>query len=142
MTNADDKIAGDQAKARCPGSTTVYYDGTCPLCRREIAFYRRQRGSEAIRWVNAGAGSSPSIAPDLSRAAALKRFHVRRPDGVLVSGASGFAALWAALPTFRCLGRLAGSPVFQPTLEVVYRVFLTARPLLQKITKPTALESI
>ncbi len=34
-----------------PASCTVYYDGTCPLCRREIAFYRRCAGATSIVWV-------------------------------------------------------------------------------------------
>ena len=52
---------------------TVYYDGACPLCRREIGFYRDCRGAEAVAWVDI-AGSAEAPAPDLPRAAALAQW--------------------------------------------------------------------
>jgi len=66
---------------------TVYYDGACPLCRREIDFYRRRSGGDSVAWVDAAAFEDHLISPDLTRADALARFHVRLPNGTLESGA-------------------------------------------------------
>lgn len=112
---------------------TVYYDGACPLCRREIGFYRRSRGAESIAWVDVTAANQASIAPDLRRDDALARFHVRLPDGRLQSGASGFGALWAALPAYRWLGRMVRLPLVQPILETAYTGFLKIRPGMQRV---------
>jgi ubiquinone biosynthesis monooxygenase Coq7 len=112
---------------------TVYYDGACPLCRREIEFYRRRSANAAIDWVDASAGDEGSIAPDLKRAEALERFHVRLPDGRLESGARGFGELWAAVPGFHWLGRLALTRPAHPILEFAYRRFLRFRPVAQRI---------
>jgi predicted DCC family thiol-disulfide oxidoreductase YuxK len=30
----------------------VYYDGLCPLCSREIAYYLSKEGSGAINWID------------------------------------------------------------------------------------------
>ena len=30
---------------------TVYFDGSCPLCRREMALYRRLPQAQSIEWV-------------------------------------------------------------------------------------------
>ncbi len=113
------------------GDFTVYFDGACPLCRAEIAFYQRQKGADAVDWRDVSAGGSTG--PDLSCAAALKRFHVREPDGRLRSGGAAFAALWLRLPRFRWAGRIGATPPFSWLLALAYAVFLPLRPTLQQV---------
>lgn len=108
---------------------TVYFDGACPVCSREMALYRRQPGADACAWVDASACAEADLGPGLTRAAALARFHVRRADGELVAGTRGFAALWRALPRTAWLGRLATLGPMPMLLDLGYRVFLSLRPL-------------
>lgn len=106
---------------------TVYYDGGCPVCAREIAVYRRQRGAHAVHWVDASSCDADALGPDLERAGALARLHARRPDGTLVDGAGAFAALWQALPAWSVLGRVAGWPPVRRLLDAGYDGFLRVR---------------
>ncbi len=117
---------------------TVYYDGGCPVCRREIALYQRQPGAERCAWVDVSATASERVADDLDRADALARMHVRRADGRLVDGAVAFIALWQALPKTRWLGRIAGVPPLPWLLEFGYRIFLRVRPLWRSHTRQGA----
>jgi len=111
---------------------TVFYDGACPLCQREIGFYRRQRGADAIAWVDVSAGADDAqVAPGLSKAQAMARFHVRDGDGVLVDGGAAFARLWEALPRFRPLGRFGRLRSVAWILDRGYELFLKGRPRLQ-----------
>ncbi len=110
-------------------ATEIYYDGACPVCSREISQYRRLRGAEALSFVDVSACPVEALGPDLSRAAALERMHVRLADGRLVSNAAAFVAVWRALPGLRWLGWIAGLPVVLPALELGYRAFLLLRPL-------------
>ncbi len=112
---------------------TVYYDGACPLCVKEIGFYRRQRGGERIDWVDVSTGPQALTCDDLTCEVALKRFHARRADGGLVDGAAAFGALWLELPAWRFLGRLATAPLLSNLFESLYRLFLIFRPSLQKL---------
>jgi predicted DCC family thiol-disulfide oxidoreductase YuxK len=136
---------------RCPSSTptdargdtlTVLYDGACPLCRREIAHYQSLAraladaadGDPAAPAVHFADVSDPAVAlpPQRTRAQLLRRFHVRRADGTLVDGAAAFVVLWARLPGWRWLARLARVPGVTPLLELSYRAFLPLRPALQR----------
>ncbi|MEM8827458.1 MAG: DCC1-like thiol-disulfide oxidoreductase family protein, partial [Pseudomonadota bacterium] len=73
---------------------TVWYDGGCPLCVREIALMRRLDRDDAIRFVDVADGST---ACPIDRSALLTRFHARE-DGRMLDGAAAFAAMWRAIP--------------------------------------------
>ncbi len=105
----------------------VWYDGACPLCTREIALLRRLDRGGRIRFTDVadGAASCP-----LDRGAMLARFHARE-DGVLLSGAAAFAAMWRAIPLLWPLGQVARVPLVLWVLEWAYLQFLRVRPRLQ-----------
>ncbi|XBQ16122.1 MAG: DUF393 domain-containing protein [Oceanicaulis sp.] len=121
--------AADTAAGR-EGACAVYFDGACPLCRAEIGLYRRS-GAEA-EFVDLTENGPPA---EISREQALGRFHVRKPDGTLVSGAAAFAELWKATPGWRTLGRVAALPPFVWIGEGLYRVFLIVRPQIQAVAR-------
>ena len=110
---------------------TVLYDGSCPLCRREIALYRGLQASQPLCFADV---SDPALVPPpgTSSAALKARFHVRHADGRLESGARAFLALWAALPGWRWLARLGALPGVAALMEGAYRAFLRVRPALQR----------
>ncbi len=116
----------------------LYFDGACPVCAREIAHYRKQAGSEGIVWVDAATCAPEQLGPDLSRADALARLHLRRPDGSLVSGAAAFVGIWQGLPAWAWLGRLFGSGPALRALDLAYRAFLKVRPLWRRASKRPA----
>jgi predicted DCC family thiol-disulfide oxidoreductase YuxK len=108
-------------------TVTVWYDGDCPLCTREIALMRRLDRRAAITFVDvSGAvGKCP-----VERRELLARFHAEE-NGRLVSGAEAFAAMWRAVPVLRPLGLLARNPTVLDLLERGYLRFLKVRPKLQ-----------
>ncbi len=106
----------------------VWFDGDCPLCRREIAVMRRldRRGAIVFTDVATGQGSCP-----IDRADLLARFHARE-DGRMVSGAEAFAAMWRVIPLLAPLGRLARNRQVLGLMERLYLAFLKVRPRLQR----------
>lgn len=124
------------APAPAEPALTIYYDGACPVCRREIAHYRGLPGAEVCAWVDASQCSVEALGSGLARDAAMRRFHVRLADGQLLQGAPGFAALWRVLPGWQWLGRLAQTWPLRPALAVGYSVFLKVRPLWRAAPPP------
>ena len=114
---------------------TVFYDGACPLCDREITFYRRCKGAEEVSWVDVSRCPEDDIVPGLSKDEALARFHVMTAAGTLISGSRAFAELWAALPRFRLFGRIFRAGIFARVLDRAYIIFLRVRPQLQTRSK-------
>jgi predicted DCC family thiol-disulfide oxidoreductase YuxK len=114
-----------------PPPLTVWFDGACPLCTREIALMRRLDRAGRIEFVDvAEAGASCPIDP----AVLLARFHARE-DGVMLSGAAAFAAMWRAIPLLRPMGLLARNSLVLRALEWAYIHFLRVRPALQRLAR-------
>ncbi len=111
----------------------VYFDGSCPLCRREIAFYRRSLASQDLQWVDVSQDSA--LGEGLSCESAMRRFHVRDAQGRLHDGGAAFACLWRALPGWKVLGWLFRYPPLSWGLELAYRLFLPLRPYLQRLAR-------
>jgi predicted DCC family thiol-disulfide oxidoreductase YuxK len=108
---------------------TVWHDGTCPLCQREIALMRRLDRRGAIDFVDASDPANGGTCP-INPADLLARFHARE-GGQLLSGAAAFAAMWRAIPLLWPLGQLARLPPLLWLLERGYLAFLRVRPRLQ-----------
>lgn len=109
--------------------TTVYFDGSCPLCTVEIGHYASRSGGERLNFVDVSEPAA-DLGPAFSVETAMSRFHVRLPDGRLESGGRTFIAIWAALPGWRWAARIARVPGVSRVLEGAYRLFLPVRPAL------------
>jgi predicted DCC family thiol-disulfide oxidoreductase YuxK len=113
---------------------TVLYDGGCPLCRREIGIYRGLQPKSPVCFADVSdpASELPFDTLGRTREQLLARFHVRRGDRQMLSGAQAFLALWSALPGWRWLALAGRLPGFAWAMEQVYRLFLRWRPALQR----------
>lgn len=110
---------------------TVWHDGNCPLCRREISLFRRLDRTGRIDFVDV-AGDDPSCPID--RETLLARFHACE-NGQMLSGAAAFAAMWRAIPLLRPIGLAARNPVILKLLDAVYAGFLRIRPQMQRLAR-------
>lgn len=103
----------------------VYFDGGCPVCSREIAFYKTRMADAGINWRDVDAADQ--LEPDLTRDDAMARFHIRQADGQLVSGAKAFLALWRNDRRLGLVARLLDRQPFLWVLELGYLGFLKTR---------------
>ena len=107
---------------------TVWYDGACPLCIREISLMRRLDKRQAINFIDVT--PEDSVCP-IDRTLLLARFHAQESGGPLLDGAAAFGAMWRAIPLLRPIGLLARNRLILKVLEQAYLLFLKIRPRLQ-----------
>ena len=110
---------------------TIWYDGACPLCMREIGFMRRLDWQARINFINLMDDAAPC---PVDRTAMLSRLHALE-NGQILTGAAAFAAMWRVIPMLRPLGLLARNRFVLQGLEWLYLKFLRVRPRMQAAMK-------
>ena len=111
----------EPAAGRKSPRTVVFYDGGCPLCRREIAHYRRLGWSPGLEWLDITRDRERLSDYGLTQRQAMASFHVLDGDGRWHRGAAAFVALWSQLPYYRRLAALVRMLRLTGPLEAVYR---------------------
>ena len=129
---SEDGLEPQEHVSRTVDGLVVWFDGSCPLCRREITLMRRLDRRGAIEFIDIA--TMPTAQCPVDRAELLSRFHARE-NGRLVSGAEAFAAMWRAIPILRPLGLAARVPIVFAVLERCYTAFLRVRPRLQRLMR-------
>lgn len=106
----------------------VYFDGRCPYCCREIAWYRRWAPDAHVVWHDLWQPDALAT-ESFSREEAMRWLHVRDGHGVLHIGFDAHLVMWAALPGYAVITRiLAPCPTLRTGLERVYRWSVRWRP--------------
>jgi predicted DCC family thiol-disulfide oxidoreductase YuxK len=118
-----------------PDSITVFYDGSCPLCAKEIGIYQRANGGKDVNWCDVSGSAPEALPPGLSQQQAMARFHIKGADDTVYSGGRAFIQLWLSLPGWRWLGRLMSIGPLPAIAELAYRGFLPIRPYLQRLLR-------
>ena len=93
---------------------------------------KRLDKTRAITFIDVSENADPSCPIDQSEL--LARFHAEE-NGVVLSGAAAFAAMWRAIPRLRPLGRFARNEWVLAALERLYLLFLKVRPSLQRLAR-------
>jgi len=114
----------------------VFFDGSCPMCVREVAVYRRASPADII-WHDLSSPlleipiAHPGYQP--SRSELLNRFHVYNDEGRWLHGAPAFICLWQRLaPVWRALASVGRLPGGLWLMDMVYTLFLKIRPRMQR----------
>jgi predicted DCC family thiol-disulfide oxidoreductase YuxK len=105
---------------------SVYFDGECPLCTREIRMLQRLDKHSRIQFVDISRAEFDPATIGLSMSQLMAEIHGRLPDGGLISGVEVFRRLYAAVG-FSRLVAISRWPIVRQSLEVAYRLFAKNR---------------
>lgn len=114
---------------------TLYYDGSCPLCAREIRLLRRHADAQRLRLVDISAADFAAQPLGRSRAELENRLHARFADGRWVTGLDATLWSWRAAGLGRWATPLTWRPL-RPLFELGYRLFCLIRPRLAWLPHP------
>ena len=106
---------------------TVYYDGKCGLCRREIEYYKRVAPADRFVWLDIATDPASLADLDISQADALRRLHARDASGVVYVGVAAFIAIWQGLNYWRYLAMIVNLPFLTPLAAFTYDRFADYR---------------
>ncbi len=104
----------------------IFYDGDCPLCRREINMVRRLDRRSRLRLTDISAADFDAAAYPLSMADFMGEIQGRLPGGDWVTGVEVFRRMYAAVGG-RWLVPITRLPVISHLLDFGYRVFARNR---------------
>lgn len=114
--------AADKAPAARAPRDTLYYDGQCPLCRREISRLRAARGAAiALVDIHSLGDETP-----VDRHELLRTLHLRRADGQWLRGADANVSAWDNTDKARWLALLRW-PVARHIVDLGYRLWAAWR---------------
>ena len=110
-----------------PYPLTVFFDGACPICAREIALMKRlDRRRQQLEFCdfsrpNYDAASIGFASSELSRV-----IHARWADGSVITGVEVFRAMWEAVG-LGFLARLSRLSLVEPLVLKAYAWFARNR---------------
>ena len=106
---------------------TVFYDGKCGLCAREISYYRRIAPDGIFAWLDVSESAEVLEREGVSLVQALQLLHVKDDAGRLHVGVDAFIVIWQSLRRWRLLALVVALPIVRPLASWVYRAFATWR---------------
>lgn len=110
---------------------TIFFDGSCPLCNREIALLTQFDDHQQLRVVDCSATDFAPVEGH-ARETLMALIHARDAAGAWLIGAPVFAAAYRATG-FASIASVWGSPRLQPMWRVVYPWIARNRMWLSKL---------
>lgn len=106
---------------------TVFYDGSCSLCSREIRHYMRIAPSDTYSWVDISSTPEPLNKLGYTQEDGMRLLHAQDNDGTIQIGVAAFICIWKKLPYWRILAPIASAPIISPILDACYLKFANWR---------------
>lgn len=106
---------------------TVFYDGKCGICSKEIDYYRKLSPDGIFMWQDVNQAAKDLKQEGINLTEGLKFLHAKDNNGKLHVGINAFILIWQQLGYWRILAKLISYPILRQVTDNLYRVFATWR---------------
>jgi len=106
---------------------TVFYDGKCGLCSKEINHYRKIAPVGVFDWQDITESADDLKQEGISLAQGLKLLHAKDSNGQMHVGVDAFILIWKQLKRWRVLAVIVGLPIIRQIAKAAYRAFASWR---------------
>jgi predicted DCC family thiol-disulfide oxidoreductase YuxK len=106
---------------------TVYYDGKCGLCRREVEYYKSISHPDHIMWIDITQNHDLLKSKGFNLSEVYKTFHAVDEHGNIYKGVDAFIVIWKRLENWNWLGSFVALPFIKQIAEYGYAVFAYLR---------------
>lgn len=114
---------------------TLYFDGECPLCAREIKLLRSRAAPSRLLFIDISDAEFDATSLGLSFEHMQSSLHARFSDGTWVTGLDATLWSWRAAGLGVWAAPLSWR-VLRPALNIAYRLFCRWRPHLSWLPHP------
>ena len=118
-------VVDDNRTAASP-EVEVFYDGVCPLCRREIGLLRRLDRRRIIQFTDIAAPEFDAARLGKSHGELMGEIHGRLADGTWIKGVEVFRRMYGAAG-LRWLVSVSRWPGVRQALDAAYSLFARHR---------------
>ncbi len=117
------------AMTRPRNQLTVFYDGACPTCVRDRAWYEglQARTDASVEWVDITGRDAALRELGIDPGAALRELHVMDAAGTIHRELDAYILLMSRVPRLRPLAWLIGLPGIRPLVSWGYRRWVLRR---------------
>ncbi len=119
----------------CQWPLTLYFDGACPLCSREVAFLRRRSTAAKLILIDIDGDNFDPSPLGLTIEQLRSCLYARFANDQWVTGLDATLWSWRAAGVGIWTAPLAWRPL-RPVLSVFYRLFCLLRPSLAWLPHP------
>jgi len=106
---------------------TIFFDGKCGLCSREINHYRKIAPDEIFIWQDITKYADNLRADGISLSDGLKLLHAKDIDGKFYVGVDAFILIWKQLKRWRLLAVFVSLPIMYQIINFIYKNFANWR---------------
>jgi predicted DCC family thiol-disulfide oxidoreductase YuxK len=102
---------------------SVFFDGKCNLCSKEINYYRRIAPKNTFNWVDITKTPGELDKFEIKLSDGLRLMHVADSNGNISTGVDAFIIMWKQIKYWKILGLFVSLPIVKQIANLLYQYF-------------------